>query len=71
VRERIIAANDATYEAWNAHDPDAVAAIFAPDAEAYDDVRGASFSRFDDDGLVIRDVHFWDVPTLLAQLGAS
>lgn len=136
MRERIIAANDATYEAWNAHDPDAVAAIFAPDAEAYDvgvpeplrgrdairrraadllaafpdfrlerlellvdgnanadrwratgthtgafmgmdptgnriDVRGASFSRFDDDGLVVRDVHFWDVPTLLAQLGAS
>jgi len=136
VRELIVAANDATYAAWNVHDPDAVAAIFAPDAEAYDvgvpeplrgreairqraadllaafpdfhlerlellvdgnanadrwsatgthtgpfmgmeptgnriDVRGASFSTFDDAGLVTRDVHFWDVPTLLAQLGGG
>jgi steroid delta-isomerase-like uncharacterized protein len=135
VRERIVAANDATYAAWNAHDPDAVAAVFARDAEAYDvgvpepvrgrdairaraadllaafpdfrlerlellvdgnanadrwratgthrgpfmgmeptgnriDVLGASFSQFDEDGLVMRDHHFWDVPTLLAQLNA-
>jgi steroid delta-isomerase-like uncharacterized protein len=135
VRERIVAANDATYAAWNAHDADAVAAIFAEDAEAYDvgvpepvrgraaireraagllvafpdfhlerlellvdgnanadrwratgthtgpfmgiaptgnriDVLGASFSLFGDDGLVVRDHHFWDVPTLLAQLNA-
>ncbi len=136
IRERIVAANDATYAAWNVHDPNAVAAIFAPDAEAYDvgvpdpirgraaiharaadlliafpdfhlerlellvdgnanadrwraigthagpfmgmeptgnriDVRGASFSAFDEDGLVVRDVHFGDVPTLLAQLGGG
>jgi hypothetical protein len=31
-------------------------------------VEGATFSRFDDDGLVARDVDFWDVPGLLAQL---
>jgi steroid delta-isomerase-like uncharacterized protein len=31
-REQIIQANRATFEAWNAHDPDAVAAVFAPDA---------------------------------------
>ena len=29
----------------------------------------ATFSRFGDGGLVVRDV-FWDVPGLLAQLGA-
>src|SRR3954470_4785912 len=29
-RTRVV--NDATYVAWNAHDPDAVAAVFAPDA---------------------------------------
>lgn len=33
-------------------------------------VEGATFSRFGDDGLVVRDVNFWDVPGLLAQLGA-
>ncbi len=33
-RQTILAANDATYAAWNAHDADAVAAVFAPDAEA-------------------------------------
>jgi steroid delta-isomerase-like uncharacterized protein len=27
-----LAVNDATYAAWNAHDPDAVAAVFAEDA---------------------------------------
>lgn len=31
-RAATIAVNDATYAAWNAHDPDAVAAVFAPDA---------------------------------------
>jgi predicted ester cyclase len=28
--------NDATYAAWNAHDPDAVAAVFAPEARVRD-----------------------------------
>lgn len=32
-RVRTLEVNDATYAAWNAHDPDAVAAVFAPDAE--------------------------------------
>jgi steroid delta-isomerase-like uncharacterized protein len=31
-RRRAIEVNDATYAAWNAHDPDAVAAVFAEDA---------------------------------------
>ena len=31
-RAQAIAANDRTYAAWNAHDPDAVAAVFAVDA---------------------------------------
>ena len=135
MRERIQAVNDATYEAWCAHDADAVAAVFAEDAVAYDvgnpeplegrdairdrtaevmaafpdfrlerlvllidgfmnsdrwratgthsgtafmgiepsgrtiDVEGASFSWFDAEGMVIRDIHHWDVPTLLTQLG--
>jgi steroid delta-isomerase-like uncharacterized protein len=30
--EQIVEANRATFAAWNAHDPDAVAAIFASDA---------------------------------------
>jgi steroid delta-isomerase-like uncharacterized protein len=132
-REHIRAANDATYAAWNAHDPDAVAAVFSPDAELIDAgspepvhgrdairaraaelldvfgdlrlervellidppanadrwvvsgthrgefvgipatgrairVQGCTFSTFGADGLVIRDVNFWDVPALLAQL---
>jgi steroid delta-isomerase-like uncharacterized protein len=132
-RARIQAANDATYDAWNSHDPDAVAAVFAEKAvlidmgggepvegreairtraadllEAFGDfhlervqllidppsnadrwrltgvhrdeflgipatgnaisVEGCTFSDFDDDGLVVRDVNFWDVPSLLAQL---
>jgi steroid delta-isomerase-like uncharacterized protein len=132
-RDQILAANDATYEAWNAHDPDGVAVVFADDAElvdagtpepvvgrdairaravdllaAFDDfalerldlvieppsnadrwlatgrhtgpflgieptgrairVEGATFSRFGDDGLVVRDVNFWDVPRLVSQL---
>jgi steroid delta-isomerase-like uncharacterized protein len=31
-REQIVEANRATFAAWNAHDPDALVAIFAPDA---------------------------------------
>ena len=31
-RTATLAVNDATYAAWNAHDPDAVAAVFAADA---------------------------------------
>lgn len=31
-RRRALAVNDATYAAWNAHDPDAVAAVFGVDA---------------------------------------
>jgi len=31
-RTQTLAVNEATYTAWNAHDPDAVAAIFAEDA---------------------------------------
>jgi steroid delta-isomerase-like uncharacterized protein len=31
-RQRTIEVNDATYAAWNAHDADAVAAVFAEDA---------------------------------------
>ena len=31
-RARTLQVNDATYVAWNAHDADAVAAVFAPDA---------------------------------------
>jgi steroid delta-isomerase-like uncharacterized protein len=138
--ERMIrAANDETYRAWCAHDADAVAAVFAPDAQLVDQfggtavggrvfdgraairefaagqlaafsdfalrrlhlvidgdanadqwemtgtndgelfglpptgrrvtVRGATFSKFDDAGLVIRDTHYIDYPALLRQLG--
>jgi steroid delta-isomerase-like uncharacterized protein len=132
-RAHIQAANDATYSAWNAHDPDAVAAIFAVQAEMIDTgnpepirgrqairaraadllaafgdfrlervellidppcnadrwivtavhsgdflglaatgnairVHGCTFSHFDEHGLVDRDVNFWDVPGLIAQL---
>ena len=31
-RRRALGMNDATYAAWNAHDPDAVTAVFAEDA---------------------------------------
>lgn len=41
LRALIRRANDATYAAWNAHDADAVAAVFAPDAEIVDVVSGA------------------------------
>ena len=132
-REQILAANEATFRAWNAHDPDAVAEIFAEDAEIVDvaasqtirgrdairrrasdlidafpdfhlerrmllidgttnadrwvmtgthegvyfgleptgrrvEVHGATFSEFDDAGLVVRDTHYIDVNALLQQL---
>jgi steroid delta-isomerase-like uncharacterized protein len=133
--DQIVTANRATFDAWNAHDPDAVAAIFAehavirdvgspdPPVEGRDAIRdrvaglmaafpdlhlrqldlvvgedanadrweftgthrgeflgmagtgraisveGCTFSRFDEHGLVVEDVNFWDVPALLAQLG--
>jgi steroid delta-isomerase-like uncharacterized protein len=134
--EQIVEANQATFAAWNAHDADAVAAIFAADAVIRDvgspdllrgrdairqraadllvafpdfrlrqldlvvgedsnadrweasgthdgpflgmeatgnriSVEGATFSRFDSSGLVVEDVNFWDVGTLLAQLGGG
>jgi steroid delta-isomerase-like uncharacterized protein len=134
--EQIVEANRATFAAWNAHDPDAVAAIFAEEATIRDvgapepvrgreairqraadllaafpdfrlrqldlvvgesanadrwevtathtgpflgieatgnrvQVEGATFSRFDSNGLVVEDVHFWDVATLLSQLGVG
>ena len=40
MRARIQQANDATYAAWNAHDADAVAGIFAIDAEVVDVASG-------------------------------
>ena len=43
-RRRTLAVNDATYAAWNAHDPDAVAAVFAEDAVVRE-VGGAGDSR--------------------------
>jgi steroid delta-isomerase-like uncharacterized protein len=50
VRARTLEVNDLTYAAWNAHDPDAVAAVFAEDAvlrEAGrpDEVRGRAAIR--------------------------
>jgi steroid delta-isomerase-like uncharacterized protein len=134
-RAAIVAANEETFRAWNAHDADAVAAVFAEDAEIVDvtagqvhrgrdgiranaaailaafsdlrlerqmllvdahtnadqwimtgthdgtylgieptgrrvEVRGATFSEFGPDGLVVRDTNFIDVGSLLAQLGA-
>jgi steroid delta-isomerase-like uncharacterized protein len=134
--EQIVEANRATFAAWNAHDPEAVAAVFADDAVIRDvgspdvlrgrdairdrasdllvafpdfrlrqldlvvgedanadrweatgthsgpflgmdatgnriSVEGATFSRFDSDGLVVEDVNFWDVGALLAQLGGG
>ncbi|MEO7435305.1 MAG: ester cyclase [Candidatus Binatia bacterium] len=49
-RAATLAVNDATYVAWNAHDPDAVAAVFAEDAvlrEAGrpDEIRGRAAVR--------------------------
>jgi steroid delta-isomerase-like uncharacterized protein len=48
-RDAIVAANEATYAAWNAHDADAVAAVFAEDAVVVDrgvgEVRGREAIR--------------------------
>ena len=48
-RAAIVAANEATYAAWNAHDADAVAAVFADDAVIVDsgvgEVRGRAAIR--------------------------
>ncbi len=135
-RARTREVNDRTYAAWNAHDPDAVAAVFAEDAvvweaggieqargrpairdraaallKAFPDFRlerielvidgarhadrwvmtgthkgdlfglsatgrrvrveGATFTRLDADGLVAEDVHFSNIASLMAQLGAG
>ena len=43
-RSRTLEVNDRTYAAWNAHDPDAVAALFAEDAIVRE-VGGAGESR--------------------------
>jgi len=40
MRARIQQANDATYAAWNPHDAEAVAAVFAADAEIVDIASG-------------------------------
>jgi steroid delta-isomerase-like uncharacterized protein len=134
LRAAILGANQETFRAWNAHDADAVAAVFAEDAEIVDvtagqvirgrevirahaatilaafpdfrleramllidaatnadqwimhgthsgpylgieptgrtvEVRGATFSEFGPDGLVIRDTNYIDVGSLVAQLG--
>ena len=57
LRAHTLRINDATYAAWNARDPDAVAAIFAEDAV----LREA--------GSGVEDVHFPDASVLVAQLG--
>jgi steroid delta-isomerase-like uncharacterized protein len=133
LRAAIVAANEETFRAWNAHDADAVAAVFAEDAEIVDvmagqvhrgreairanaaailaafsdfrlerrmllidgstnsdqwvmtgthdgpylgleptgrrvEVRGATFSEFGPDGLVVRDTNYIDIGKLLSQL---
>lgn len=135
-RARTQVVNDATYAAWNDHDADSVAAVFAADAvlreagqtaelrgraavraraaallAAFPDFRlerltliidgpahadrwrmtgthrgelfgiaptgrtvsieGATFTRLGPDGLVIEDIHFTDMASLLAQLGVT
>ncbi|MGH9025774.1 MAG: ester cyclase [Acidimicrobiia bacterium] len=40
VRAVILGANEETFRAWNEHDPDAVAAVFAEDAEIVDVMAG-------------------------------
>lgn len=45
IRRRTQAMNDATYAAWNAHDPDAVAAVFAEDAVVREIGAGESRGR--------------------------
>src|SRR5512144_3253847 len=44
-RAATLKVNDATYAAWNAHDPDAVAAVFAADAVTRESVRGRAAVR--------------------------
>jgi steroid delta-isomerase-like uncharacterized protein len=44
-RAAIVAANEATYAAWNAHDADAVAAVFADDAVIVDNGVGEARGR--------------------------
>jgi steroid delta-isomerase-like uncharacterized protein len=46
-RDTILAANQATFDAWNAHDPDAIAAIFAEDAEIVDVMTGETITGRD------------------------
>jgi steroid delta-isomerase-like uncharacterized protein len=135
-RRHTLDVNDRTYAAWNAHDPDGVASVFALDTvvreagrpgeargreavrdraaallTAFPDLRleridlvvdgdrhadrwiltgthrgplfgipptgrsvrveGATFTRLGADGLVVEDVHFYDLSTLLAQLAAA
>ncbi len=59
--------NSDRWRATGTHDGAAFMGI-EPSGRAID-VEGASFSWFDADGLVVKDVHHWDVPTLLTQLG--
>ena len=80
-RAATLAVNEATYVAWNAHDADAVAAVFADDAVLREAgipptgravrLQGATFTRLGPDGLVVEDVHFTDMAGLLAQLGLA
>src|ERR1043165_705283 len=42
-RARTLDVNDRTYAAWNAHDPDAVAAVFSTDAELFEAGRPEPF----------------------------
>jgi steroid delta-isomerase-like uncharacterized protein len=44
-RDAVVAANEATYDAWNAHDADAVAAVFAEDAVVVDNGVGEARGR--------------------------
>jgi steroid delta-isomerase-like uncharacterized protein len=44
-RDAIVAANEATYTAWNAHDAEAVAAVFAEDAVVVDSGVGEARGR--------------------------
>jgi hypothetical protein len=78
--EQIVEANRATLAAWNAHDPDAVAAgerhargrLHAHGGDRQRDPgRGRHVQPFDSDGLVVEDVNFWDVGALLAQPGGT
>jgi hypothetical protein len=71
-RERALLVNDRTYAAWNApldchrHAPGRAVRDGADRPQVR--VEGATFSRLGVDGLVVEDVHFWDVAGLMAQL---